>query len=260
MRSEKLNDKTVFITGASSGIGEATAKAFADKGAKLLLCARNIEKLEKFKTQLQEENKIDIFTFQLDVRDKLQVSKTIDSLPDDWKKIDILVNNAGLAAGKDKAQDALLEDWEQMIDTNVKGLLFVTKKVIPGMIERKVGHVINIGSLAGQESYAGGSVYCATKAAVRSFSRALKMDLTGTEIRVTSIDPGLVETDFSMVRFKGDTKKAKEVYQGMTPLTAEDVAECVFFAANRPKHLNISEMLLLPTDQGSSTLVHRRTA
>ena len=258
MRSEKLTDKIVFITGASSGIGEAAAKIFDQEGARLLLCARGLDKLEGLKAKLQKENKVDIFTFHLDVRDNSKVCQALDNLPDNWKKIDILVNNAGLAAGKDKVQDAFIEDWEQMIDTNVKGLLFVTKKVVPTMIERKVGHVINIGSLAGQEPYSGGSVYCATKAAERSFSRALKMDLTGTDVRVTSIDPGLVETDFSMVRFKGDAKKANEVYQGMTPLTAEDVAECILFAANRPKHLNISEMLLLPTDQGSSSLVHRR--
>lgn len=254
---KKFVDKIVFITGASSGIGEATAEIFAEEGARILICARRTDRLESLKEKLKKIT-TDVFSFELDVRNQKSVDKTLDSLPAEWKKIDILVNNAGLAAGRDKAQDASLDDWEQMIDTNIKGLLYVTKKIIPEMIKRQSGHVINIGSIAGHEPYAFGSVYCATKAAVRYFSRALKMDLTGTNVRVTSIDPGMVETEFSLVRFKGDQDKAKQVYQGMDPLKARDIAECILFAASRPPHVNISEMLILANDQASATIAHRK--
>lgn len=253
-----LSDRTVLITGASAGIGEACAHAFASAGARLLLCARREERLLPVASTLLSQYGVPVHVFAMDVRDARAVDESVRSLPDDWKRIDILVNNAGKAKGRDLLQDARPEHLEEMIDTNVKGLLYVTRAVLPGMLERGEGHVINIGSTAARWIYPGGTVYCATKAAVYALSEGLKMDLHGTGVRVSTVDPGLVETEFSLVRFDGDADSARRVYADMTPLTAADVAESVVFCASRPPHVNVSQVLLLPTDQSSSSLVHRR--
>ncbi|MCW6052968.1 SDR family oxidoreductase [Microcoleus sp. A2-C5] len=257
-----IQNQIVFITGASSGIGAACAKIFAKGGAKLILAARRLEKLDRLASELVEAKLVasanDIYLLELDVRDRPQVESAIIALPDAWKNIDILINNAGLSRGLDKLHEGNFQDWEEMIDTNVKGLLYMTRYIVPGMVSRGRGHVVNIGSIAGRQAYPKGSVYCASKAAVRAISEGLKQDLLGTAVRVTEIEPGLVETEFSNVRFHGDSDKAKNVYQGLTPLTADDVADVVYFCATRSPHVNISEVLLVPTDQATATLVHRK--
>lgn len=257
-----IQNQIVFITGASSGIGAACAKIFAKGGAKLILAARRLEKLDRLANELVETKSIasakEIYLLELDVRDRPQVESAITALPDAWKSIDILINNAGLSRGLDKLHEGNFQDWEEMIDTNVKGLLYMTRSIVPGMVSRDRGHVVNIGSIAGCQTYPKGNVYCASKAAVRAISEGLKQDLLGTPVRVTEIEPGLVETEFSNVRFHGDAEKAKNVYQGLTPLTADDVADVVYFCATRSPHVNISEVLLVPTDQASATLVHRK--
>ncbi|MEG4227523.1 SDR family oxidoreductase [Microcoleus sp. N9_B2] len=257
-----LQNQIVFITGASSGIGAACAKIFAKGGAKLILAARRLEKLDRLAKELVETKSVasmnEIYLLELDVRDRPEVESAITALPDAWKNIDILINNAGLSRGLDKLHEGNFQDWEEMIDTNVKGLLYMTRYIVPGMVSRGRGHVVNIGSIAGRQAYPKGSVYCASKAAVRAISDGLKQDLLGTAVRVTEIEPGLVETEFSNVRFHGDSDKAKNVYQGLTPLTADDVADVVYFCATRSPHVNISEVLLVPTDQASATLVHRK--
>ena len=257
-----IQNQIVFITGASSGIGAACAKIFATGGAKLILAARRLEKLDRLANELVETKLIasadEIYLLELDVRDRPQVESAINALPEAWKSIDILINNAGLSRGLDKLYEGNFQDWEEMIDTNVKGLLYMTRYIVPGMVSRGRGHVVNIGSIAGRGAYPKGNVYCASKAAVRAISEGLKQDLLGTPVRVTEIEPGLVETEFSNVRFHGDAEKAKNVYQGLTPLTADDVADVVYFCATQSPHVNISEVLLVPTDQASATLVHRR--
>lgn len=257
-----IQNQIVFITGASSGIGAACAKIFAKGGAKLILAARRVEKLDRLANELVETKSIasgnEIYLLELDVRDRPQVESAINALPDAWKNIDILINNAGLSRGLDKLHEGNFQDWEEMIDTNVKGLLYMTRYIVPGMVSRGRGHVVNIGSIAGRQAYPKGGVYCASKAAVRAISDGLKQDLLGTAVRVTEIEPGLVETEFSNVRFHGDAEKAKNVYQGLTPLTADDVADVVYFCATRSPHVNISEVLLVPTDQATATLVHRK--
>ncbi|MBE9161056.1 MULTISPECIES: SDR family oxidoreductase [Microcoleaceae] len=257
-----IQNQIVFITGASSGIGAACAQIFAKGGAKLILAARRVEKLDRLAKELVETKSVpsmnEIYLLELDVRDRPQVESAIAALPDAWKNIDILINNAGLSRGLDKLHEGNFQDWEEMIDTNVKGLLYMTRYIVPGMVSRGGGHVVNIGSIAGRQAYPKGSVYCASKAAVRAISDGLKQDLLGTAVRVTEIEPGLVETEFSNVRFHGDAEKAKNVYQGLTPLTADDVADVVYFCATRSPHVNISEVLLVPTDQASATLVHRK--
>lgn len=253
-----LKDKIILITGASSGIGAACAKHFARQGSKLLLCARRIDKLNEVIADIQRENKVETYAFQLDVTKQADVANQINALPAEWKHIDILLNNAGLAAGLDHIQDGNLADWEAMIDTNVKGLLYVTKEILPGMIARNAGHIINIGSVAGHYVYPKGAVYCASKYAVNALSEGLRMDLFGTKIRVSTVDPGAVETDFSMVRFKGDATRAASVYEGMDPLTADDIADTVVFCASRPPHVNISQVMIMPTDQAAATMVSRK--
>jgi len=253
-----LKNKIVFITGASSGIGAACAHQFAQSGANLLLCARRIEKLQEAAASLQDKYGVKVHCFQLDVRDAAAVSASLKSLPAEWKTIDILVNNAGLAAGLDTLQEGSLEDWEAMIDTNVKGLLYVTKEIVQGMIERNSGHIINIGSVAGHYVYPKGAVYCATKYAVNALTNGLRMDLFGKKIRVSTIDPGAVETNFSLIRFKGDSSSAAAVYEGMDPLSPEDVADAVLYCATRPPHVNISEVIIMPTDQAAATMVARK--
>ena len=253
-----VKDKIVLVTGASSGIGEACARVFAQEGAALIWAARRLERLQALAAELTQTFDSKIQVLELDVRDRTQVESTFSSLPEPWQEIDILVNNAGLSRGLDKLHEGKFQDWEEMIDTNVKGLLYVTRFLVPGMVERGRGHIINIGSIAGHQTYPGGNVYCATKAAVRALSEGLKLDLLGTPIRVSSVDPGLVETEFSQVRFRGDDGRAEKVYQGMTPLTGEDIAEVVLFCANRPPHVNLSEILVIPTDQSSATMVARK--
>ena len=253
-----LKNKIVFITGASSGIGKASALKFAESGANILMCARRIEKIQTLADELQKQFKIKAFAFQLDVRNQKKVESVLSGLPTEWKNISVLLNNAGLSRGLDNFQDAKIDDWDEMIDTNVKGLLYVTRAILPGMIERKEGHIINIGSVAGHWAYPKGNVYVGSKFAVNGISQGLKMDLLGTPIRVTSIDPGLVETEFSMVRFHGDTERAKKVYEGLTPLSPEDIADSIVWAATRPAHVNINTIVLMPTDQSSPTMVNRR--
>ncbi|MEH1803688.1 MAG: SDR family oxidoreductase [Nostoc sp.] len=254
-----LQNQIILITGASSGIGTACARIFAGAGAKLILAARRLERLQQLADTLSKDFSTEIHLLQLDVRDRSAVESTIATLPSAWSEIDILINNAGLSRGLDKLHEGSFQDWEDMIDTNVKGLLYLSRYVVPGMVSRDRGHVVNLGSIAGHQTYPGGNVYCATKAAVRAISEGLKQDLLGTRVRVTSVDPGMVETEFSEVRFHGDTERASKVYQGVTPLTADDVADVIFFCVTRSPHVNINEVVLMPVDQASATLVNRRT-
>lgn len=254
---ESLKNKIVFITGATAGIGKACAEAFAEEGAKLILCARRINKLNELADRLRKDYKTEVYSFQLDVRQKDKVEWAVNSLPDEWKEIDILVNNAGLGRGLNKLYEDDPDGWEEMIDTNVKGLLYVTRYVVPGMVERKRGHVINIGSIAGHEAYSKGSVYCSTKHAVNAITKSLRMDVLDKGIRVSTVDPGMVETEFSEVRFYGDKEKAKNVYNGLEPLTGRDIAEAVVFCATRPKHANINEMIIMPSTQANAFVIHR---
>ena len=253
----ELKDKQVLITGASSGIGAACAETFARAGASLILAARREERLEQLGNSLRKRFGTVSVLMPVDVSRESDVTDAFSSLPADARKVDILINNAGLVKGLEREWEVSPDDVDVMVDTNIKGLLTMTRLVVPGMLERGSGHVINLGSISGQEVYPGGAVYCATKFAVRALSRGLKMDLLGTPIRVTSVDPGMVETEFSVVRFRGDEEQAAQVYEGTTPLRPEDVADAAFFAATRPPHVNISEILILPTDQASARMVHR---
>lgn len=250
-------NQIVFITGASSGIGAACTKLFAHNGAKLILAARRKEKLQQLVESLSI-NSSHVHLIELDVRNREAVESAISSLPPQWSNIDVLINNAGLSRGLDKLHEGDFQDWEEMIDTNIKGLLYMTRYIVPGMVERARGHVINIGSIAGHQTYPAGNVYCGTKAAVKSISEGLKQDLLGTPIRVTSVDPGMVETEFSEVRFRGNTERAAKVYQGVTPLTPDDIADVIYFCATRPAHVNINEVILMPVDQASVTMVNRK--
>ena len=252
-----LKGKIVLITGASSGIGRATAFAFASTGARVLLAARRLELLHKLEPELINAGAEAVRSVQLDVCDRTAVNATIASLPADWATIEVLVNNAGLSRGLGKVYEDNPADWDEMIDTNVKGLLAVTRAVLPAMVARNSGHVINLGSTAGHLTYAGGTVYCATKAAERALSEGLKLDLMGTAVRVTSIDPGMVETAFSQVRFHGDEDRAAKVYQRITPLTPEDIADAILWAATRPAHVNIHSIQLTTIDQANSLVFSR---
>ena len=249
--------KIALITGATSGIGEAIARRFAQEKFALILTGRRNDRLETIRKDLVYHYDTKVHTLCFDVRDYQQVEMAINSLPDEWKTIDILVNNAGLAAGLDPIHTASLSDWEQMIDTNIKGLLYVTRVVSPGMVARKSGHIINIGSIAGKTIYPNGSVYCATKHAVKALSAGMRMDFLPYGIRVTEVCPGAVDTEFSLVRFKGDQQRADKVYQGFTPLIAEDIAEAVFYAISQPPHVNIQDLLIMPTAQADVTMIHR---
>lgn len=253
-----LKDRIVLVTGASSGIGAACARQCSKSGARLILNARRKERLVALAEELKASNGTASLTLPFDVRNLTQVKAALENLPKGWESIDVLINNAGLARGMDLLQEGQIEDWEEMIDSNVKGLLYVTRLVLPGMLKRERGHVVNIASIAGIHPYPRGNVYAASKAAVRVLSETMRQDLLGSQIRVTAISPGLVETEFSQVRFRGDRKRAAEPYRGMTPLTAEDVADTVIYAITRPSHVNISEIVLYPTDQAGVTLVHRR--
>jgi 3-hydroxy acid dehydrogenase/malonic semialdehyde reductase len=254
-----LKDKTVCITGASAGIGLACARAFAQQGSRLLLCARRVDRIRHLADELKKNHGTRAHVFALDVMKAQDVERAFSTLPPEWNTIDILVNNAGLSRGLDKLQEGKLQDWEEMIDTNIKGLLYVTRQVLPGMVARKTGHVLNLGSIAGHQVYPGGNVYCATKFAVNALSHAMRMDLLGTGVRVCSIEPGLVQTEFSEVRYRGDKEKAGAVYKNTRPLRPEDVAEVVVFTALRPPHVDISEVIIMPTDQASVHHVHRTT-
>ena len=250
-------DKIVFITGASSGIGAGCARKFASQGASLILNARNEEKLSALKEELEQQYGARVCLLPFDVRDRKTAAEALASLPDEWKAIDILINNAGLVIGVDKEHEGNLDEWDIVIDTNIKSLLAMTRLVVPGMVARGRGHIINIGSIAGDAAYAGGSVYCATKAAVKALSDGLRIDLVDTPLRVTNIKPGLVETNFSVVRFRGDKDKADNVYKGNRPLTGDDIAETVYFAASVPEYMQIAEMLVMPTYQATGTIVSR---
>lgn len=247
--------KTALITGATSGIGRATAKRFADEGFRLIICGRRKERLDSLKTELSQ--KTTVHTLQFDVRDKNAVQDAMNSLPENFSKIDVLVNNAGNAHGLDPIQNGNTEDWDAMIDINVKGLLYVSRAVIPKMIEQKSGHIINIGSTAGKEVYPKGNVYCASKHAVDAINQGMRMDLNEHGIRVGAVNPGLVETEFSQVRFKGDNDRASKVYQGFEALKAEDIADIIHFVVTRPYHVNIADLVVLPTAQASSTMVKK---
>ncbi|WP_234571906.1 SDR family NAD(P)-dependent oxidoreductase [Rhodohalobacter sp. 614A] len=250
----RLKDKWILITGATSGIGKASAEVFAESGANLILTGRREERLKTVQKDLREKHSIDVQIFSFDVRDREACKKCVDSIS---QPIDILLNNAGLASGKDSIDEADFEDWDKMIDTNIKGLLSMTRFVSERMKERNEGHIINIGSISGHEAYPGGSVYCGTKHAVKAITQATKMDLTGTNIRVSAVSPGLVDTEFSEVRFHGDKEQAKEVYKNMKPLTGRDIAEIIYFVANRPAHVNILDTIVFPVHQSSATIVAR---
>lgn len=251
-------DKIVFITGASCGIGEGCARKFASEGARLILNSRSEEKLQALAKELEQQYGTECHVLPFDVRDRQSASSALASLPAEWKDIDILINNAGLAIGVDKEYEGSLEEWDVVIDTNIKALLSMTRIVVPGMVERGRGHIINIGSIAGDAAYPGGSVYCATKAAVKALSDGLRIDLVDTPLRVTNIKPGLVETNFSVVRFRGDNQRADNVYKGIHALTGDDIAEVVYFAASAPEHMQIAEVLVMPTNQATGTIVSKK--
>ena len=252
-----LKGKVVFVTGASAGIGAATALAFAAEGARLLLAARRADKLAKVAEAALQRGAEAVHSFSLDVRDRNAVQKSIATLPAEWAAIDVLVNNAGLSRGLEKLYQGNIDDWDEMIDTNVKGLLYVTRAVVPGMVERGRGHVINLGSIAGEMAYPNGAVYCASKAAERFINDGLRQDVLGTPVRVTNVDPGMVETEFSLVRFHGDAGRAAQVYKNVKPLVAEDVAEVIVWAASRPEHVNIARVVLTTVHQANALLLHR---
>jgi 3-hydroxy acid dehydrogenase / malonic semialdehyde reductase len=245
-------NKIVLITGATSGIGEATAILLAKNNFDIIITGRRNERLEALKEKIKNETDARVLTLNFDVRNQQETDRAIDSLPGEWQKIDILINNAGLAVGMNPVDEGVIDDWERMIDTNIKGLLYVTRKITPGMVQRKKGHVVNIASLAGKETYPSGNVYCATKHAVIALTKGMRIDLLKHGIKVSSIDPGAVITEFSIVRFKGDAGKADNVYKGFTPLLAEDIAETILFVVTRPAHVNIDDLLIMPTAQASA--------
>lgn len=254
----KLKNKTVLVTGASSGFGKEIAAAFAKKGSRLIIAARRAQKIKETAAELKKRYGIEVLAMTLDVRKKSDVAKAIKSLPVKWRNIDILVNNAGLSRGLDKLQEGSVQDWDEMIDTNVKGLLYVTRAVLPQMVKRNTGHIINIGSIAGHEVYPKGNVYCASKHAVDAITKGIRLDVVDTDIRVTTIDPGLAETEFSIVRFRGNVNKAKAVYTGIEALKPADIADAVIYAASRPLNIVVAEMIILPNRQASGQVVHRK--
>lgn len=249
--------KIVLITGATSGIGYACARKFAENGDKLILTGRNEQRLAEIQQELAATG-TDVVTLAFDVRDREKAQQCIDGLPAEWRQIDVLVNNAGLALGLEPEYEGDLDDWETMIDTNIKGLLTMTRIVVPGMVARNSGHVINIGSVAGDAAYAGGNVYCATKAAVKALTDGLRIDVANSAVRVTNLKPGLVETNFSNTRFHGDNERAANVYKGIKPLVGDDIADVAVFAANAPAHVQIAEVLILATHQASGSVIVRK--
>jgi NADP-dependent 3-hydroxy acid dehydrogenase YdfG len=250
--------KIALITGATSGIGRATALRLAQDNFNLVVTGRRLAQLEQLKKEVEVKFKKEVHILNFDIRFREQVDSAIDSLPEHWRKIDVLVNNAGLALGLNHLQDGIVEDWEQMIDTNIKGVLYITRKVAPLMIERGGGHIVNIGSTAGTQVYENGNVYCATKHAVHALSQAMRQDMLKHNIKVTEVRPGLLETEFSLVRFKGDKKKAKDTYAGLTPLSAEDIAEVIYFVLTRPPHVCINDIEVTPTAQANSYYTNRK--
>ena len=253
----KLMKKIVLITGATSGIGLACARKFAENGDKLILTGRNANRLNDIRKELTAKG-TEVMTLVFDVREREKAEKCLNELPEDWQEIDVLVNNAGLALGLEPEYAGSFEDWETMIDTNIKGLLTMTRLIVPGMVKRDRGHIINVGSVAGDAAYAGGNVYCATKAAVKTLSDGLRIDVANTAIRVTNLKPGLVETNFSNIRFHGDNDRAANVYKGIKPLTGDDIADVAVYAANAPAHVQIAEVLILATHQASGSVIVRK--
>ncbi|HWP81027.1 MAG TPA: SDR family oxidoreductase [Bacteroidota bacterium] len=254
-----LKNLIVLITGASSGIGLACARKFAEAGARPILIARRRERLEKLAAELKSKHNTQSLIIPLDVRDRKAVQEKLERLPDGWGEVDVLLNNAGLSRGLDKLHEGKFDDWDEMIDTNIKGLLYVSRMILPGMVKRNRGTIINLGSIAGHEVYPGGNVYCATKFAVDALTRSLRLELVDTQVRVCTVDPGLVETEFSMVRYRGDVERAKKVYTGIQPLAPEDVADAVLFCATRPPHVQIAEIIMLATNQASTMVIHRKS-
>lgn len=251
-----MKGKTVLITGATSGIGEGCARKFAAMGSNLILNGRNIEKLNQLKEELTTLG-VEVLTLPFDVRDRAAMRAAIDSLQGPWQQIDVLINNAGLVIGVDKEFEGNLDEWDIVLDTNIKALLSMTRMIVPGMVARGRGHIINIGSIAGDAAYPGGSVYCATKAAVKALSDGLRIDLVDTPLRVTNIKPGMVETNFTVVRYRGDKQRADDFYRGIRPLTGDDIAEVVYYAASAPEHVQIAEVLVMPTHQATGTISYR---
>lgn len=251
-----MKGKTVLITGATSGIGEGCARKFAAMGSNLILNGRNIEKLNQLKEELTALG-VEVLTLPFDVRDRAAMRAAIDSLQGSWQQIDVLINNAGLVIGVDKEFEGNLDEWDIVLDTNIKALLSMTRMIVPGMVARGRGHIINIGSIAGDAAYPGGSVYCATKAAVKALSDGLRIDLVDTPLRVTNIKPSMVETNFTVVRYRGDKQRADDFYKGIRPLTGDDIAEVVYYAASAPEHVQIAEVLVMPTHQATGTISYR---
>lgn len=251
-----MKGKTVLITGTTSGIGEGCARKFAAMGSNLILNGRNIEKLNQLKEELTALG-VEVLTLPFDVRDRAAMRAAIDSLQGPWQQIDVLINNAGLVIGVDKEFEGNLDEWDIVLDTNIKALLSMTRMIVPGMVARGRGHIINIGSIAGDAAYPGGSVYCATKAAVKALSDGLRIDLVDTPLRVTNIKPGMVETNFTVVRYRGDKQRADDFYKGIRPLTGDDIAEVVYYAASAPEHVQIAEVLVMPTHQATGTISYR---
>ena len=250
--------KIALVTGATAGIGTAVAEILAKNGYNLIITGRRKDLLDRLKNELNVKHKSDVLALNFDIRDRKQTENVIDHLPKSWENIDALINNAGLSLGLTPIQEGLVDDWDQMIDTNIKGLLYITRKVAPLMVKRGSGHIVNISSIAAKELYEGGNVYCATKHAVDALTKGMRIDLVKHNIKVTSVSPGMVETEFSLVRFKGNTARADKVYEGMVPLSADDVAEAVWFALSRPPHVNINDMLIMPTAQANITTVVRK--
>ena len=251
--------KIVLITGATAGIGEATAVLLAQNNFDLIVTGRRNDRLKKLKERIENETSAEILTLNFDIRNRQETETAIQSLPEKWQRIDILINNAGLAAGLSAVNNGDVDDWERMIDTNVKGLLYITRIVSAQMIERKDGHIVNVSSIAGKETYPMGNVYCATKHAVASLTKGMRIDFLQHGIKVSSVSPGAVDTEFSLVRFKGDHERAQKVYEGFTPLFANDIAEAILFVVTRPKHVNIDDILIMPTDQAFSRDFNRST-
>lgn len=253
-----MNNKIAFITGATAGIGKASAELFAKNGYNIIITGRRKERLDEFSQYLKSTYKIDVLALNFDVRNFNEVEKIVSSIPGNWKSINVLLNNAGLAAGLSTIQEGNINDWERMIDTNIKGLIYMTRNIAPIMVKNGYGHIINIGSIAGKEVYANGNVYCATKHAVDALNKGMRIDLLPHNIKVTAINPGMVETEFSIVRFNGDEERAKSVYKGLQPLLPEDIAETVYWAATRPAHVNINDIVIMPTVQANSTTTLRK--
>jgi NADP-dependent 3-hydroxy acid dehydrogenase YdfG len=250
--------KIALVTGATAGIGVAVAEILAKNGYNLIITGRRKELLDELKNELGVKYKSDVLALNFDIRDRQQTEDAIDNLPKSWENIDVLINNAGLSLGLTPINEGIVDDWDQMIDTNIKGLLYITRKVAPLMVKRGSGHIVNISSIAAKETYEGGNVYCATKHAVDSLTKGMRIDLVKHNVKVTSISPGMVETEFSLVRFKGDKARANKVYEGLVPLNADDIAEAVWFALSRPAHVNINDMLIMPTAQANITTVVRK--